>query len=73
MSESTKSAFKALYYKILSIEPRWKPQTIICCFNTEEANAITEVFPNTIIQGCWFYFCKKVWEQLEGLGKLTCK
>lgn len=73
MTENTRSAFKLLYRRILSIEPRWKPQTIICSFNEEEVNAIKSVFPNTKIQGCWFYSCRSVWHELESLGKLTCK
>jgi len=46
-------AYAALFEKLLSIEPRWQPETKIIDFELAAMAGIQFIFPG-YIQGCWY-------------------
>ncbi|XP_003382093.1 conserved hypothetical protein [Trichinella spiralis] len=52
--------FQALIDKAAVLEVVLNPDTIICDFETALIPAIRGYFPNTRVQGCYFYFCQAV-------------
>ncbi|XP_060867443.1 uncharacterized protein LOC132942809 [Metopolophium dirhodum] len=45
-----------------------KPETIIIDFEIGVINAISLVFNQVKIQGCFFHLCQSVWRQIQNLG-----
>ncbi|CAI6361032.1 unnamed protein product [Macrosiphum euphorbiae] len=70
MSRKTECAYSALFNKILTLVPEWKPQTIIIDFERAAIASIKSIFPNTVIRGCWFHSSQAVWRIVGNIGKL---
>ncbi|KRY55030.1 hypothetical protein T03_12819 [Trichinella britovi] len=63
--------FQALIDKAAVLEVDLNPDTIICDFETALIPAIRGYFPNTRVQGCYFYFCQTVHRRVGELGLKT--
>ncbi|KRX80019.1 hypothetical protein T06_10816 [Trichinella sp. T6] len=63
--------FQALIDKAAVLEVDLNPYTIICDFETALIPAIRGYFPNTRVQGCYFYFCQAVHRKVGELGLKT--
>ncbi|KRZ00590.1 hypothetical protein T11_839 [Trichinella zimbabwensis] len=62
---------QALLNKAAVLRLNLNPETIICDFETALIPAILDYFPNTRVQGCYFYFCQAVHMKLSDLGLKT--
>ena len=47
---------------------QWKPQKITIDFEKSVINCVSNIFPSTKIQGCYFHFSQSVWRKVQGLG-----
>ncbi|KRY31620.1 hypothetical protein T03_16849, partial [Trichinella britovi] len=63
--------FQALMDKAAALEVDLNPETIICDFETALIPAIRGCFPNTRVQGCYFYFYQAVHRKVGELGLKT--
>lgn len=45
-----------------------KPKEIITDFETGLRNALNEVYPKTVLRGCWFHFCLNITKKCNELG-----
>ncbi|KRZ08875.1 hypothetical protein T11_16091 [Trichinella zimbabwensis] len=52
----------------LEILAHWRPQTVICDFETALIPAVQGSFPGVNIQGCYFHFCQAVLQMVEEPG-----
>ncbi|KRY24346.1 hypothetical protein T03_10955, partial [Trichinella britovi] len=57
--------------KAAALEVDLNPETIICDFETALIPAIRGYFPNTRVQGCYFYFYQAVHRKVGELGLKT--
>lgn len=59
--------YTTLLTKLLEIEPRLQPQTVITDFEQAAMNAFRNVF-NAQIHGCHFHFGQCVWRKIQEFG-----
>ena len=57
-----------LFQVILNEVPAWRPEKVNVDFETAVISALTEVFPNTKIQGCFFHFTQRLWRKVQEVG-----
>ncbi|KRY00641.1 hypothetical protein T4E_10913, partial [Trichinella pseudospiralis] len=63
--------FKVLHSKAKELGVQLDPAKFVCDFETALIPSIQGNFPNTRVQGCFFYFCQAVLRQVSRLGLRT--
>lgn len=61
------ATYTALLTKIMEIEPRLQPETVITDFEQAAMNAFTSVF-NPQVHGCHFHFGQCIWRKVQEFG-----
>ena len=57
MNRKTYEMYKAVFEKIRSLFPEFKPSSAVCDYEVASYKAFLEVYPGTPVRGCWFH-CK---------------
>lgn len=65
MSNRTEKSYKILFNLILSQLPEWEPLKIHCDYEKAAMNAISKVFPNCTIKGCYYHWVRNIWKNAE--------
>ena len=72
MSRKTENLYRAVWEKILGIEPDLKPDDAIGDFEIAPRNAFKAVIPSINIRGCLFHFCQAMWTRTRKYHLATC-
>lgn len=55
-----KATYKTAFQKIKEFQPAYSPNQINVDYELAAINAIKEVFPNAIVQGCYFHLAQSL-------------
>ena len=56
--------FKSIF-KYLSENYNFKPRRFMCDFNLAQINAMKAIFPDGLINTCFFHFCQAIWKNFS--------
>lgn len=73
MSDRKKKTYEILFRLIKSQIPDWNPSSFTCDFEEAIMSAITKVFPDVNLHGCYYHFNKAVWKNGRELGLTKSK
>lgn len=60
--------YVTLYNLIKSELPSWSPDIFHCDFELAAINALTEVFPNIQLKGCFYHWSRAMWKKAKAMG-----
>lgn len=60
MTNRTQKSYELLFHMIQSQLPEFKPHKVHCDYESAAINAIKEEYPNVIIKGCYYHWCKRI-------------
>lgn len=66
-TRKTEQSYKAIFHYIEEIF-HLEAKQFITDFETGLRKALKEVYPNSVLRGCWFHFCNSVQKKCDELG-----
>lgn len=70
-TRKSESSYKSIFKYIEKNVYHLDPIEIITDFETGLRNALNAVYPNTVLRGCWFHYCKAIRQKNNELGLRT--
>lgn len=73
LPNKTRKTYEIMFQLLKSQLTNWNPKSFILDYEVAAMQAITNIFPETPINGCYFHFSKSLWSKAKDLGitKLT--
>jgi len=68
MTDRTKDSYTEVLNQLLKCKPDLDPKPIQIDFEQAFISAFQDIFPNAIINRCFFHFCQCVWRKIQSLG-----
>ena len=68
MTKKTEKLYVAVFEHVRGIMPNISPNLVVMDFEAAMIGAVSEVFPDTEIQGCFFHFAQAVLRKFRSLG-----
>lgn len=73
MPNKQQKTYQTLFNLIKLTLPNWSPKTFHCDFELAAINALTEVFPDIQLRGCFYHWSRAVWKKSKALGNTNRK
>lgn len=67
LPDKTEKTYFILFSLIRSQLSHWKPAIVHCDYEIAAINAMSELFPETQIKGCFYHWCRAVWRKAKYL------
>lgn len=68
LHNKNEKTYGILFRLIKSRLPMWYPKKITMDYEKSAMNAIHNIFPKSVIKGCFYHFCKSLFKKARALG-----
>lgn len=68
LENKKQKTYELLFDIIKSRFPTWRPSQMLIDYEKSAINAIRKKFPNTILKGCYYHFCRSIFKKAKNLG-----
>lgn len=68
LPNKTGQTYRGLLRQLLEIDQGLRPNTVLTDYEIGAVAAIQEVFPQAVVQGCFYHLAQCVWRKVQDLG-----
>lgn len=71
LGNKRKETYLELFAKIKELQPNLNPDTLLCDFEMAAYTAFQDVYPETLVSGCFFHLSQNLWRQIQKVAGLV--